>query len=60
MESSFKEIMNSNAPKLQTPHFIIDREVKHVEKPFPSVASFILYVGKYIEHSIHYSEQMKT
>ena len=46
MTSAFKEIINMNAPKLKTPHFVIDHEVKDVEKPFPSVASYIIYVGK--------------
>ena len=46
MTSSFKEIINTNAPKLKTPHFVIDHKVKDVEKPFPSVASYIVYVGK--------------
>ena len=46
MTSAFKEIINKNAPKLKTPHFVIDHEVKDVEKPFPSVASYIVYVGK--------------
>lgn len=44
--SEFNEIINTNAPILKTPHFIVDHEVKHVEKPFPSVASYIVFVGK--------------
>ena len=47
MESSFKEKINSDTIQLKTPHFIIDHEMKHVEKPFSSVASYIEYVGKY-------------
>ena len=46
MNTSFKEIVNTDAPILKTPHFIIDHEEKNVEKPFPSVASYIVYVGK--------------
>ena len=46
MLSSFKEIVNTDAPKLKAPHFIIDHEVKRVEKPFPSVASYCVFVGK--------------
>ena len=42
----FKEIINKDAPRLKTPHFIIDHEVKHVEKPFPSVASYLVFLGK--------------
>ena len=46
MSSSSKEIANIDAPKLKAPHFIIDHEVKSVEKPFPSVASYCVFVGK--------------
>ena len=46
MSSSFIEIVNNDAPKLKAPHFIIDHEVKSVEKPFPSVASYCVFVGK--------------
>ena len=46
MNRLFKEIINTDAPKLKAPHFIIDHEVKDVEKPFPSVASYVVYLGK--------------
>ena len=46
MNATFHEIPNNQAPKLKTPHFIVDHEFKHVEKPFPSVASYIVFVGK--------------
>ena len=46
MNTSFTEIINTHAPKLKTPHFIIDHEFKNIEKPFPSVASYIVFVGK--------------
>ena len=46
MNATFPEIPNNQAPKLKTPHFIVDHEFKHVEKPFPSVASCIVFVGK--------------
>ena len=42
----FTEIINESAPHLKMPHFIIDHNVKLVEKPFPSVASYIVFVGK--------------
>ena len=42
----FTEIINESAPHLKMPHFIIDHNVKIVEKPFPSVASYIVFVGK--------------
>ena len=47
MNTTFNEIENNNAPKLlKNPHFIVDYEFKHVEKPFPSVASYLVFVGK--------------
>ena len=46
MHSTFNEIENSNAPKLNNPHFIVDYESKHGENPFPSVAFYIIFVGK--------------
>ena len=42
----FTEIINESAPHLKMPHFIIDHNIKLVEKPFPSVASYIVFVGK--------------
>ena len=42
----FHEIVNENAPKLKNPHFIVDYEVKDVEKPFPGVASYMVFVVK--------------
>ena len=42
----FTEIVNESAPHLKMPHFIIDHSVKIVEKPFPSVASYLVFVGK--------------
>ena len=42
----FAEIINASAPQLKVPNFIIDHNIKHVEKPFPSVASYIVFVGK--------------
>ena len=44
--NSFREIINHQAPKLKTPHFIVDHRVKDVEKPFPSVASYLVFCGK--------------
>ena len=46
MNATFHEIQNDQAPKHKTPHFIVDHEFKHVEKPFPSVASYMVCVGK--------------
>ena len=46
MNQLFKEIINTDEPKLKSPHFIIDHEVKEVEKPFPFVASYVVYQGK--------------
>ena len=45
MSATFHEIQNDQAPKLKTPHFVVDHEFKHVEKPFPSVASYMVFVG---------------
>ena len=42
----FREIINESAPHLTMPHFIINHNLKLVEKPFPSVASYIVFVGK--------------
>ena len=42
MSATFHEIQNTQAPKLKTPHFIVDHEFKHVEKPFPSIASYMV------------------
>ena len=44
--TTFLETINTSAPQLKAPHFIIDHNIKHVEKPFPSVASYIVFVGK--------------
>ena len=41
----FNVIINTNAPIVKMPHFIVDHDVKRVEKPFPSVASYIVFVG---------------
>ena len=46
MNASFVEIINNQAPKLKNPSFIVDHNVKNVEKPFPSVASYMVFVGK--------------
>ena len=48
MNATFHEIQNDQASRLKTPHFIVDHEFKHVEKPlnFPSVASYVVFVGK--------------
>ena len=46
MNSMFHEIHNDKAPKLKTLHFLVDYKFKHLEKPFPSVASFMVFVGK--------------
>ena len=46
MNASFVEIINNQAPKLKNPSFIVDHNVKNVEKPFPSVASYTVFVGK--------------
>ena len=46
MSSTFYEIHNTQAPRLKTPHFVVDHEFKHVEKPFPSVASYMVFCGK--------------
>ena len=46
MNATFNEIQNTQAPKLKTPHFVVDHEFKNVEKPFPSVASYMVFVGK--------------
>ena len=39
MDTNFHEVINENAPRLKNPHFVVDYEVKDVEKPFPIVAS---------------------
>ena len=44
--NSFSEIINHKAPKLKNPHFIVEHSVKVVEKPFPSVASYLVFCGK--------------
>ena len=46
MNATFHEIPNDQAPKLKTPHFIVNHKFKHVENSFPSVASYICFVGK--------------
>ena len=46
MNSSFVEIKNENAPKLKAPHFIIDHKFKEVAPPFPSIHSYLVFVGK--------------
>ena len=48
MNATFHKIsvQSNQAPRLKTPHFIVDHEFKHVEKPFPSVASYMVFVGK--------------
>ena len=46
MNATFYEIRNDQSPKLKTPHFVVDHEFKHAEKPFPSVASYIVFVGR--------------
>ena len=46
MSATFHEIHNDQAPKLKTPHFVVNHKFKHVEKPFPSVASYMVFVGK--------------
>ena len=46
MSATFHEIHNDKAPKLKTPHFVVDHKFKKVEKPFPSVASYMCFVGK--------------
>ena len=45
MNTSNTEIINTHAPQLKTPHFMIDHEFKSIEKPFPSVASYMVFVG---------------
>ena len=46
MNASFVEIINNQAPRLRNPSFIVDHNVKNVKKPFPSVASYRVFVGK--------------
>ena len=46
MNTTFYEIHKNKSPKLKTNHFIVDNEFKHVEKPSPSVASYMVFVGK--------------
>ena len=46
MNASFSEIINDQAPNLRNPTCIVDHYVKNVEKPFPSVASYMVFVGK--------------
>ena len=46
MDTNFHEVINENAPRLKNPHFVVDYEVKDVEKPFPSVASYMVFCGK--------------
>ena len=44
--SKFELIENDNAPHLRVPHFVVDHKIKEVEKPFPSVASYLVFCGK--------------
>ena len=44
--TSFTEIINTKAPHLKAPLFIIDHNVKDVEKPFPSVASYMVLLER--------------
>ena len=46
MNASFTEIENIDPPRLKNPHFIVDYAFKDVAKPFPSVASYMVFVGK--------------
>jgi len=46
MDTNFHEVITENAPTLKNPHFVVDYEVKDVEKPFPSVASYMVFCGK--------------
>ena len=41
-----KYLQNDQATNLKTPwaHFVVDHEFKHVEKPFPSVAAYMVWV----------------
>lgn len=44
--NQFREVVNENAPHLKMPTFLVDHEFKKVEKPFPSVASYMVFCGK--------------
>lgn len=39
------EVQNHNAVKLKTPEFVVDYEFKKIPKPFPSKASYMVFVG---------------
>jgi hypothetical protein len=39
------EEKNSEAPDLKHPRFVVDHSVKHVVKPFPEQASYIVFCG---------------
>ena len=46
MNTSIAEIENKDPPKLKNPHFIVDYTFRDLANPFPSVASYIVFVGK--------------
>ena len=39
------EIENDEKVRLTVPQFIVDYEFKHIPKPFPSVSSYMVFVG---------------
>ena len=39
------EEKNSEAPDLKHPRFVVDHSVKHVVKPYPEQASYIVFCG---------------
>ena len=39
------EIENEEKVRLTVPQFIVDYEFKHIPKPFPSVSSYMVFVG---------------
>ena len=50
MNASFTEIENIYPPRLKNPHFIVNYAFKDVAKPFPSVASYMVFVGQVKVH----------
>ena len=46
MNPSFTEIENKDPPKLKNLHFLVHYTFKNVAKLFPSVASYMVFVGK--------------
>ena len=42
----FEEIINEKSPKLKIPEFNVDKKLREVMPPFPSLHSYIVFCGK--------------